>query len=434
MKKTAALFLALALMLGLCACCADRPADFVSSQTAQTEDAQTQTSSQQSESDLVSSTVSTVSHVFDRTPTPESEVYSNRTPLRPNVAENPKDETVSSSVKVYKNKGSLGLGIYGLRLENCTANGYLQDSKIEEYTTMVNEGYFNTFFVSTDSNILTQVKIIAEAGGTFWLHTGDYRKEDGSIQSYIEDAKYYVDLLKRKGYGDLLNGFYWDEPVWRGMTNEEFFTMTKALYQTFGLRNFPVFATGEFSGLEGNEIGTDADNMNKVLTSSLTYVTDVAFDAYGVDVRDGAVPTAETLAKWKEKISPKVETTKDYYVEYKNKLVDHVGHPVNIWYYPCCYAAPVGTGLNGIKKADEGYCLGHLEFMAEQILSEEYGGGLVLYSYSGDTGFKKHAAVKQGGNYRYYPDEEKWETYCAALKRICNKFSYTKTKRANIGV
>ena len=382
-----------------------------------------------------SSTVSTTSRVFDRTPTEESGVYSNRTPLRSNAAENNKDETASSSVKVYKNKRTVQLGAYAFRLNTCNANGYYEGSQLEEYSSVINEGYFNTYFVPSDADVLTQVKLIAESGGTFWLHVGDFRKSKGTIQSYIEDAKFYVDLLKSQGYGEILNGFYWDEPVWRGMTNEEFFTMTKALYQTFGLRNFPVFATGEFSGLEGNEIGTDADDMNKVMTSSLTYVTDVAFDAYGVDVRDGAVPTAATLEKWRDKISPNVNTTKDYYTEYKKKLQAHVGHPVTIWYYPCCYAAPVGTGLNNIKRADEGYCLGHLEFMAEDILKEPYAGGLVLYSYSGDTGLAKHITIKDAkGNYKYYPDEEKWESYCAALKRICKKFNSTKSRQANIGV
>jgi hypothetical protein len=214
--------------------------------------------------------------------------------------------------------------------------------------------------------------------------------------------------------------------------------MTSSLYKKFGLRNFPVFATGEFSGLEGNEIGVEADEMNKVLTESLKYVTDVAFDAYGVDVRDGVVPTAEALARWKEKISPNVTDSKSYYTEYKKKLVNHVAHPVNVWYYPCAYEAPVGTGLNGINRADEDYCIGHLEFMAEDIMKDEYGAGLILYTYhtSGERyGLQRHLALKDSnGYYKYYPNEEKWDKYFAKLKDICDKFNQTAVKRANIGV
>ena len=347
-------------------------------------------------------------------------------------------ETESSSIKVYNNPQTIGLAGYHSQLKYCTSNGSTTDAKIEEFTTLVNSGYFNTWFVSLNADALTQAKIIAEAGGTIWIAVGQFYSSKTSIEKFMENVDYYMNLLKDAGYGEIINGFSWDEPVYQGMTNADFLLMTKSLYQAYGLRNFPVFATGEFSGLEGNQdaIGTEADDMNKVLTSSLVYVTDVAFDAYGVDVRDGVTPTEETLARWREKISPKVNSSKDYYTEFKNKLLNHVGHQANVWYYPCAYEAPVGTGLGGIKKADEGYCLGHLEFMAEEILNEDYPGGLVLYTYhtSGERfGLQRHVSIKgKDGRYKYYPDEEKWDTYFDTLKYICTKFSSNKIKFADI--
>lgn len=426
MKKTILICLSLMLALACFVGCAQKPTD-VSSTQPQTEQS-SQITSAETSSEENSSTVTTTSSNQKPSSTPSTKVEPEET----------SSETESSSVKVYKNKGTVQLGAYHLNLKYCTANGDSNAAMVEEFQSVLDEGYFNTFFISSNTSVLDNAKMIAEAGATFWLHVGDFRKSKMSIESYIEDAVYYVNLLKKMGYGDLINGFYWDEPVWRGMTNEEFLTMTKALYQEFGLRNFPVFATGEFSGLEGNEIGVEADDMNKVLSSSLKYVTDAAFDAYGVDVRDGVVPTDATLARWREKISPDVNNSKDYYTGFKKKLLNHIGHPVNVWYYPCCYEAPVGTGLNNIKRADEGYCLGHLEFMAQDILKEEYPGGLVLYTYhtSGTRyGLQRHLAIKdKNGNYKYYPNEVKWDRYCEALKTICAKFSATKAKRADIGV
>ncbi len=425
MKRIFLVCLSAVLALSFFVSCAGNKAADVSSAAASNEQSSQIASTEQKPQ---SSTVTTNSSV------PETESNSST----PTVSKKPdrptKSESESSSIKVYKNKGTLELGAYQFRLNKCVANGTDEESRLEEYTSVVKEGYFNTFFINLDTDILTHLEIIGEAGGSIWISMTPFHSTSQSLDSYIENIEYYINLIKDMGYGDLVNGFCWDEPVWHGQTNADFLAMTKALYQKFGLRNFPVFATGEFSDLEGNEIGVEADKMNKVMTSSLIYVTDVAFDAYGVDVRDGVVPTQATLDRWRDKISPNINTSKDYYTEYKKKLLDHVGHPANIWYYPCCYAASVGTGLNGIKRADEGYCLGHLEFMAEDILKEEYGAGLVLYSYSGDTGLARHLPLKdENGNYKYFPDEVKWDTYCEALKRICKKFSSVKVKLAPIG-
>ena len=425
MKKAVLACLSVILTLACLVSCTGNKIN-VSSATAsidQSSDLGASSEKDEPQSSTVTTTSSDTKSSGDANPLPVS------VPTRPT-----KSSSESESVKIFKNKRTLELGAYQFRLDKCVANGTDDESQLEEYKSVVKEGYFNTFFVTLSTDILTHLEVIGEAGGSIWLSMTPFHSTSQSLDSYIENIEYYVNLIKKMGYGDLINGFCWDEPVWHGQTNADFLAMTKTLYQKFGLRNFPVFATGEFSGLEGNEIGKEADDMDKVMTSSLKYVTDVAFDAYGVDVRDGAVPTAETLARWRSNIDPDINTTKDYYTGYKKKLLEHVGHPANIWYYPCCYAAPVGTGLNNIKRADEGYCLGHLEFMAEDILSEELGGGLVLYTYSGDTGLAKHLPLKdENGNYKYYPNEVKWDNYCAALKRICKKFSSTKVKLANIG-
>ncbi len=439
MKRSLALVIAALMLCCLLAACTDKKDGGISSAIANTEI----TSSISSKNESAQSKVTTTS-APESAKSDSSKTYSHRYPYgqdrssKPQITRPTQSESESESVKIYKNSGTVQIIAYGFRLNTCTANGIDDESKLAEYKDVVNQGYFNAFFVPTDADVLTQAEIIAQAGGSMWLHVGDFRSYRESIESYIDDAKFYVDMLTNKGYGELINGFYWDEPVWRGMTNEDFLTMTRELYKTFGLRNFPVFATGEFSGLEGNEIGTEADDMNKVLTPSLKYVSDIAFDAYGVDVRDGAVPTADTLKRWKENISPNVTDTKSYYTEYKNKLKKHAGHPVTFWYYPCAYEAPVGTGLNNIKRANEDYCIGHLEFMANDVLKEEYAGGVVLYTYytSGDRyGLQRHLAIKDtNGNYKYYPNEEKWDKYFLTLKNVCTKFNSVKTKKLKLNV
>ena len=306
---------------------------------------------------------------------------------------------------------------------------------LEEFTDVVNEGYFNTYFLSLDANILDQMKVIAKSGGTVWIST-TRNVTEANIDSIIDDIKYYLDLLDKSGYKDLVNGIYWYEPLWNGtITNSEFLKLTQAIYQKLGLRNFPTFAPHNFVGATGNESEEQADKDNIILPSSLKYVTDISFTSYRYDVRDGAKISETKLNELHNTISPKIKTSGDYYIYLQEKLHNYTGHPVNTWYYACAYDINVTVGLDGLQKADEGYCVGHLEFMADDVLKSEYQGGIIIHKYyikNGGIGFQRHLPIMERGRYKYYPNEEKWENYGRALKKVKERFDSKKANLAKI--
>lgn len=362
----------------------------------------------------------------------EDKISSNNKPL---FNRNPSSETEGQSVKYY-NKGTVQLGAYQFRIDLCTAAGTDYESKLEEFADVVEEGYFNTYFLTLDEKILDQMKLVAESGGTVWL-AGNRYDDKTSIDTILDNIEFYLDFLDKYGYKDLVNGFYWYEPLWNGtMSNSEFLTLTKALYQKFGLRNFPTFAPRDFAGLTGNETEAEADAEDKVLPSSLKYVTDISFTSYGVDVRDGVKPSDSTLKSWQTSISPSIKTSGDYYIGYTEKLQAYTGHAVNTWYYACAFETTVSVGLDGLKRADEDYCIGHLEFMANDVLKSEYQGGIVIHKYNvtnSSYGFQRHLPLKDSrGKYKYYPSEDKWENYGQALKKVKAKFDATKANLAKI--
>lgn len=429
MKKAFSFLLAALLGICLFASCSGNKENFssvpVSSEITQSEE----TSSVKSESDkaTVNSTVTTTS-------APQGDKTSSVN--KPLFNRESSSESESQSVKVYKNNGNVQLGAYAFRMELCTANGSDYESMLEEFSDVVKEGYFNTYFLSLNENIIAQMKLIADAGGTVWFASTRDIKTKG-LDSYIEDVEYYFDLLDKAGYRDLVNGFYWYEPLWnKTLSNDDFLQLTKTIYQKFGLRNFPTFAPHNFSGLTGNETNEQADETNKILSSSLKYVTDISFTAYAVDVRDGVTPSNTTLQKWQANISPSIQKSSDYYTGYKEKVQAHAGHPVNTWYYACAYETGVSVGLDGLTKANEDYCIGHLEFMSEDVLLSEYQGGIVIHKYNvtgSDHGFQRHLPIKDSrGRYKYFPQEDKWERYGNALKRVREKFDSIKAKTVKL--
>ena len=344
--------------------------------------------------------------------------------------------SVSSSLKVYKNPNTPGLGCFHFNTGTCEAYGTDTESKFREFTQVVEAGYFNTYLLGAGTNLIRAAKIVAENGGTIWLSAGRFDSKSSTIEVWGENQKYYLDLLKKEGLYDLVNGYYWDEPIWHGQTNDDFLTQSEYIYKNFGLRNFPVFACGEFSGSEGNpSIGVEADQMRKLAPYACKYITDAAYDSYSVDVRDGA-PNANKYAEWTNAVGGKPITDgKSYYVQYKNHLKELINHPVNYWYYPTAYKTYLWGGLKGLQYADEDFCIAHVEFMAEDVLKEEYAGGLILYTYydyhGKYTGFASHCDVKdKDGNYLIYPDAEKWPNYCNTLRETTKKFNTVKVKKA----
>ena len=401
----------------------------VSSEAAQSEEA----SSEAAQSENTSSGEKKNSSVVTTTSAPQDN--KNSSSKKSVLDRNTSSESEGISVKYY-NKGTVGLGAHEFRLDLCTAAGSDDEAKLEEFTDVVNEGYFNTYFVSLDTKILDVMEPIAKSGGTVWI-SGTRNVTESNIDSIIDDIKYYLDLLDKQGYKDLVNGVYWYEPLWEGsITNSEFLKLTQAIYQKLGLRNFPTFAPHNFISATGNETEEQADKNEVILTSSLKYVTDISFTAYGYDVRDGAKLSEAKLNELRNTISPEIETPGDYYIYAKKKLHSLAGHPVNTWYYACAYDFNLTVGLDGLKKADEDYCIGHLEFMSNDVLKSEYQGGIIIHKYyikNGGIGFQRHLPLKNSkGNYKYYPSDEKWDNYGNALKKVKEKFDSKKANLAKI--
>ncbi|MEE1279711.1 MAG: hypothetical protein UHH95_02630 [Oscillospiraceae bacterium] len=346
--------------------------------------------------------------------------------------------TVSEAIKKYKGKGTYQVGAFMLNMTYCvTAYGEDRNSRLKEFSDAVNSGYFNCYLISDGGYLEDMLPIIAESGGEFWFQFGRYN-EKTTPQGYIQYVRERLAIIREYGCEDLLLGCYWDEPIWTGMRNEDLAEQMRINYQVFGMRNLPIFATGEFSNLEGNSDslgGVTADQMRKVLRPTCKYATDIAFDDYSTDVRDAAYYSDSTIAKWAEatnnvferKFGRKMKSGKDHYIAFKEHLLEYIGHDANFYYFPCAYSSPVTGGINA--SVTEAYCTAHLEWMAEDVLNDKRGGGVYLYAWRRNTGIALNQVLVLEDEYGYplmFPDREKWETYSAALKKVCEKFSATK--------
>lgn len=333
--------------------------------------------------------------------------------------------TSSEGVKVYKNPHNLELGMFHFSIDRCEGLiEYEKDyvNKKREYKAVVESGYFNTFMMGME-NYLEQAKIVAEVGGTIWFYAHNYDGKNVNLDEKIEGYKKAFKELEEHGYLDLVNGFYWDEPV----PNEYFLEQSKRLYKEFGLRNFPVFSCARFDKSTG-------ENLVKLTPETAKYITDVAFDAYSTDVRIGA-SNGGKYSDWQKTISPNVVDGQSYYVELRKLLQKAVGHPANFWHYPTAYRNYLWGGLNGMF-ADEAYCIANLEFLKKDVMEQEYPGGLILYTYykyHGEDCLSRRLDVKnEDGEYLMYTDFEKWERYSKLLRDTVKQFKTIKPKLVNI--
>jgi len=341
--------------------------------------------------------------------------------------------TIGESVKQFTDHGKLELGIYHSIMKYCTNYGTDFASREREFADVVRQGYFNVYMIAMNEYMMTELKYISEAGCTFWLSAPSFSIARGDdINQVMENTKVYIQMIKDAGYYDLFQGWFWDEPIWHGMPNKDYQVLTEALYKTFGKRNGPVFATGEFTNTEGNEgdLGIGADQMNKITKASFKYLTDIGYDSYSVDVREGAPNGGKAkYDNWSAAVGNKpIYDGKSYYRAFAEYLRGLAGHEVNYWWWPTCYTTGLWGGLGGQRTADEEYCIAHLDFMCQEAMDYEYGGGVMLYCYpvstSGYYSFAQLMDVKgDTGDYAIQPEIPKWEKYCDVLRGWCKKFN-----------
>ncbi len=332
---------------------------------------------------------------------------------------------------------NLGIGMF--RFTGDTTN-YLTDGvntdadKLAEMEDVLAAGYVNTLFIAVDDLFEERVALCREYNCKFWTGPGQFYSNTQTIENFISNVEDEVEIIKAAGAWDLFLGFNWDEPIWRGMSNEDFYTMTKALYEKWGKRNFPVFAVGSFIDGYGAQYTTIAPEY-------MTYVTDAGWDHYYYDLRTEALNDTEqnaSLASVNTKYGTNITNAEEYYRWVHSEMMEKFDHDVNVWFFPAAYDAPTNASL----EVDESYWLAHLNFFNNLLLEQTKPAGLILYNYGGS---ESAPALEQRlpvlstttGQQILFPNVEKWQTYAARVKEI--KLSYdaspvTVAKHQPIGI
>ncbi len=359
---------------------------------------------------------------------------------RPNRSDKESSEDTSSVTysesAVSYGKADLQIGAYHFSPQWTTNYGDDGKKNLEEFEDVVKMGYFNTFATKWGNLVNSEVwKICEEYDLTVWMDTHKFDSSKETIEEYLEDVDKYVGIIAdNPEWWARFNGFHFDEPIWNGQSNADFLTMTQALYRKYGKRIFPVFATGEFTDYEGNQlqINMNGKDMKKINPMALKYVTDVGFDSYGVDVREGAT-NGNKYEDW-QKVSANIVDGESYYVEHTNALLSLFSHNVNVWYFPCAYTTSVWGGLGGITRADEQYCLSHLNFFDSLLKKQTYQGGLFLYTYTqfsnaNELGMQSYLVVTGAdGKQKLRAGEPKWTQYSARLIELTKEYKKTEVK------
>ena len=353
-------------------------------------------------------------------------------------------KTESQSVKLPVSPSKArGIGVY--HFEPSWTDHYAEEptteQRYEEFEDVLKAGYFNT--VIGFSNDERFWEICEKYNVTVWTNlwslydTKSTNATYNNLDNYLKMVENQIAKIKADPKRwERFQGFHFEEPIWRGQKNEDYLAVTKALYQKYGKRNFVVFATGVLTGVEGNEqqLGQSADANKKVLPFALEYTTDVSFDSYSVDVRDGA-PNGDFIERMRKEANlPNIVDGKSYFREIANLVLRLTGHPANIWFFPTAYKTNLWGGLTG-DWADEEYCIAHLEFFHDLLNEYDFQGGLILYNYqkfSNEHALAEVLVVRdENGDYKLCPDYEgkKWTDYSMLIKKITEEY---KTTSANI--
>ena len=380
------------------------------------------------EEDVVSSTPS------EQTETPSSQPEESKTQSTvdtPSKEDTSKEDNNNSRIPA---QDALSISMYHFSLDKAKNYDSIGLTRFDEIEDIIHNGYCNNLILGVGDLQYDRITdLLIKYNVSFWISAWNYYDSQYStIEDYLKKFSYLDKIRDNAKLWDLFLGFHYDENIWRGQSNADFLAMTKAFYEKYGKRNFPVFATGEFTGYEGNQnqINMDAANMKKINPAALKYVTDVAFDSYSVDVRDGY-----SNGTYIEKLGltyPNIKDGRSYYEEYTKILLELFDHDVNVWYFPCAYTTRLWSG----GTADEYYCIAHLKFFANLLKKQKNQGGIVLYTYSQfnqkEIGLSKHLIVKNKENNKQllYPEHKKWKNYSTLFKDITTQFRNTKAPHA----
>ncbi len=306
--------------------------------------------------------------------------------------------------------------------DNYTTDGTNTSAdKLEEIEDVLAAGYVNQLFVSVDENFEAVLALCDEYDCDFWISPGTFLSDRQTIENYMANTEPKVDRIIAANAFDNFLGFWWDEPVWaHGMSNEELYTMTRALYEKWGKRNYIVFAVGAFI----DNYGADCDTIAPQYT---TYVTDAGWDNYSYDVRDSALTDESqnnVFVNTNAKYGTNITNAQEYYRWIHSELLEKFDHDFYTWFYPCSYVNNTHTG-----PADEDYCLAHLNFFNTLLSEQTKPGGLTLYTYASwsTPGIEQYLPVTNiaTGEQKLFPDVAKWTIYANRVKELKTSFDST---------
>lgn len=330
-------------------------------------------------------------------------------------------------------KKAVGMSCYHFHPRWTDNYGDSIEDRLAEFEDVMRAGYFNSIIVENAYlNNDEFWRIIFENDAVVWLNIYDsFISKKHTWEDWIAPFDKELSILRENPERwDRFMGFHFDEPVWRGQSNDDFLTETRLLTEMYHKRIFPVFATSEFTQQEGNAlmINIEMTDDRRLCGKALSYVTDVAFDSYSVDVREDGFGNGTHVDKMHGFV-PGIVDGKTYYSELLKILLDMVGHDVNVWMFPTAYTCNTWAG----PRIDEGFCIGHLDYMAELMLEQKHPGGLCLYTYyqfknPNELGLQSHLVVPdRTGAQRIRPDEPKWPEYSRKLREWCTRFKNTET-------
>lgn len=315
-----------------------------------------------------------------------------------------------------------------------TSYGLDMKDRVRELDDLLSNGYLNSVILEVEHFATEELwQVLEKHKVKVWFcvwKVFDSTKE--TLEQFVEPFDRQVDFIRdNPNRWEMFNGFCYDETFIRGETEEDFISLTKHFYEKYNKRNFPVMAVLEFC-----ELWRAPHTPPQVTSKAFEYVTDVAFDVYAIDVRDGATNTNERGGGLPEAqyYFPQITDGKSFFKILTEAMLERANRPMNVWFYPSAHAYNAFCSLEGTTRENEDYCLGHLNFFNEYLKEFEHAGGLVLYTYFHvdsypDDLYCMHSFLEvkdENGNQKIRPkDNVCWKKYSDRLRELTAEYRET---------
>lgn len=313
--------------------------------------------------------------------------------------------------KNYNANNKLGMGFYHLDPRWCS---------FEDFKYMASLGILNSYKLQCGyGTTIGAAKIARENGSQVWLGMESFNAKE-NLSDFMKRTDRFIVKLKEQELWDTVVGFHWDEPISNSRwTNEEFLDLTKAISEEYGKRIFPVFASSQVVGTKGNF--DDPEDTTILKSFATKYITDFGYDAYGFDFRK---PYSEAMTKKINELSekfPEITSVDNFYRFYLNTLKDRMENKdAKVWVFPTAYTVNTWAGY----KADEDYCIAHLEGLKNILFEFDNPGGIFNYTYKTWNTVNPAMDIHLGIN-----NPERWNKYEEACRRILNEIKDIEIKK-----